>query len=115
MKPDGRYTVDEILQICNDQLQSWERGDLCTVLLKCCSDNQLSDFFSHYTPEHISTITGYYVSDEEPEEEKEIGDFSLNEILNELSYKLGYLKLAPSQREKLLKAMNSNLLLPYHD
>lgn len=114
MKPDGTYTVDEILQICNDQLQSWERDDLCTALLKCCSDKQLSDFFSHYTPKYISTITGYYVSDEEPKE-KEIGDFTLNEILNELSCKLDYLKLAPSQREKLLKAMNSNLLLPYHD
>ena len=34
MKPDGTYTVDEILQICNDQLQSWERQELAKKLAK---------------------------------------------------------------------------------
>lgn len=33
MKPDGTYTVDEILQICNDQLQSWERKYLADKLI----------------------------------------------------------------------------------
>ena len=90
MKPDGTYTVDEILHICNEQLQSWERDKICAELLKDCSDNQLSDFFSRYTPEFISRITGYYVSDEEPEEEKEVEDFMLYEIIDGLIDKLYY-------------------------
>ena len=108
MKPDGTYTVDEILQICNDQLQSWERDKICTELLKGCSDNQLSDFFSRYTPEDISSITGYYVSDEEPEEEKEVEDFMLHEIVDGLIDKIYYVTLKPEDRDRLLKAIEDN-------
>ena len=108
MKPDGTYTVDEILQICNDQLQSWERDKICVELLKDCSDNQLSEFFSRYTPEYISIITGYYVSDVKPEEEKEIEDFMLYEIINGMIDKLHYITLTPKDRDRLLKAIEDN-------
>lgn len=108
MKPDGTYNVDEILQICNDQLQSWERDQICAELLNDCSDNQLSEFFSHYTPEYISAITGYYVSDEKPEGEKEVEDFMLYEIIDGLIDKLHYLKLKPKDRDRLLKAIEDN-------
>ena len=109
MKPDGTYTVDEILQICNDQLQSWERDKICAESLKGCSDNQLSDFFSRYTPEYISLITGYYVSEEEPENgEIEIEDFSLHEIINGLIDKLYYLSLKPKDKDRLLNAIARN-------
>lgn len=108
MKPDGTYTVDEILQICNDQLQSWERDKICVELLKNCSDNNLSEFFSRYTPEYISLITGYYVSDEEPAKEKEIEDFMLHEIINGLIDKLHYITLKPEHRDLLLKAIEDN-------
>lgn len=108
MKPDGTYSVEEILQICNDQLQSFERDKICVELLKDCSDYQLSDFFSHYTPEYISTITGYYVSDEELKEEKEIEDFTLHEIVDGLIEKLYYLTLTTKDRDRLLKAIKNN-------
>lgn len=109
MKPDGTYTVDEILQICNDQLQSWEREKICVELLKDCSDNQLSEFFSHYTPEYISAITGYYVSDEKPEGEKEVVDFTLHEIIDGLINKLDYIELEPKDRDRILEAIENNL------
>ena len=109
MKPDGTYTVDEILQICNDQLQSWERDKICGELLKGCSDEQLFDIFSRCTPEYISRITGYYVSDEEPEEEeKEVEDFMLYEIIEGLIDKLYYTTLKPEDRDRLLKAIEDN-------
>lgn len=85
MKPDGTHTTYEILEIIRNELQSWERDEICTALLKKCSDNQLSDFFSKYTAEYISRITGYYVYESEREN---IGDMDLLEIINESSYSL---------------------------
>lgn len=64
MKPDGTHTKDEILELIQNELQAWERDEICATLLKDCSDKQLSDFFSHCEPEYISTITGYYVYEE---------------------------------------------------
>ena len=72
MKPDGTHTKDEILELIQNELQSWERDEICATLLKDCSDRQLYDVFSRYTPEYISTITGYYVYEEEREDVSEI-------------------------------------------
>lgn len=109
MKPDGTYNVDEILQICNDQLQAWEREELAE---KLTDYSFIEERIANMDPEDISDITGYYFRDTEPEE-KEVEDFLLCDIIDGLVFKLGYMKLRPSQREELLKAMNSNLLL--HD
>ena len=108
MKPDGTHTKEEILELIQNELQSWERDEICATLLKDCSDEQLSDFFSRYTPEYISAITGYYVLDEEPEREKEIEDFTLHEIVNGLIDKLCYSKLKPKDRDRLLEAIANN-------
>ena len=83
MKPDGTHTKEEILELIQNELQSWERDEICTTLLKDCSDRQLSDFFSCYTPEYISTITGYYVYDEERQETFEI---SLRDFMHDSDY-----------------------------
>lgn len=32
MKPDGTHTIEEILEICNTELQSWERSELAGKL-----------------------------------------------------------------------------------
>lgn len=85
MKPDGTHTKEEIIEIIQNELQSWERDEICTALLDKCSDNQLSDYFSKYTPEYISTITGYYVYESERES---IKDMCLFKIINESSYSL---------------------------
>lgn len=83
MKPDGTHTKEEFLELITNELQSWERDEICAALLKDCSDNQLSDFFSRYTPEYISTITGYYVYKEKRED---IYEISLNDFMHESDY-----------------------------
>jgi len=83
MKPDGIYTKEEILELIQNELQSWERDEICATLLKDCSDRQLSDFFSRYTPEYISTITGYYVYEEERED---VSGMSLYDFMGEADY-----------------------------
>lgn len=83
MKPDGTHHKEEILELIQNELQSWERDEICATLLKDCSDNQLSDFFSRYTPEYISTITGYYVYKEEREDVSEI---SLRDFMHDSNY-----------------------------
>lgn len=83
MKPDGTHTTEEILEIIQNELQSWELDEICTSLLDKCSDNQLSDYFSKYTPEYISTITGYYVYEDEREDVSEI---SLRDFMHDSDY-----------------------------
>ena len=85
MKPDGTHTKEEIIEIIQNELQSWERDEICTALLDECSDNQLSDYFSKYTAEYISRITGYYVYESERED---INDMCLFDIINESSFSL---------------------------
>lgn len=85
MKPDGTHTTEEILEIIQNELQSWERDEICTALLDKCSDNQLSDYFSKYTPEYISTLTGYYVYENERED---IEDMELWEIIDKSGFTL---------------------------
>lgn len=83
MKPDGTHTKDEILELIQNELQSWERDEICATLLKYCSDKQLYDVFSRYTPEYISTITGYFVYKEERED---ISKLELWEFMCEADY-----------------------------
>lgn len=83
MKQDGTHTKEEILELIQNELQSWERDEICTTLLKDCSDNQLYDVLSRYTPEYISTITGYFVYEEEREDFSEI---SLRDFMRDSNY-----------------------------
>jgi phage pi2 protein 07 len=83
MKPDGTHTKEEILELIQNELQSWERGDICAKLLKDCSDNTLSDLLSRYTPEYISAITGYYVYEEERED---VSNISLRDFMHGSNY-----------------------------
>lgn len=85
MKPDGTHTKEEIIEIIQNELQSWERDEICAALLDECSDNQLSDYFSKYTTDYISRITGYYVYEEERED---VSDMDLWQIINESSFSL---------------------------
>lgn len=32
MKPDGTHTIEEIMEMCNTELQSWERSELAEKL-----------------------------------------------------------------------------------
>lgn len=80
MKPDGKHTKEEILELIQNELQSWERDEICITLLKDCSDDRLYDLFSRYTPEYIHTITGYFVYEEERED---ISELELWEFMKE--------------------------------
>ena len=104
MKPDGTYTVDEILQICNDQLQSWEREEL---VQKLGTEGLIRSIINEMDADELAYISGYYVSEDAPEE-KEVEDFTLHEIINGLAYKLSYMKLNSKQKKSLLDAINNN-------
>ena len=103
MKPDGTYTVDEILQICNDQLQSWERQELAEKL----GTDFIYPAIRDMSADELADVSGYYVSVDEPEE-IEVIDFSLSEIINGLDYKLSYMKLSKSQKESLADMIKKN-------
>lgn len=85
MKPDRTHTKEEIIEIIQNELQSWERDEICIALLDECSDNQLSDYFSKYTAEYTSRITGYYVYEEERED---IADMELWEVIDKSGFTL---------------------------
>lgn len=61
MKPDGTHTVDELLQICNDELQSWEREKLADKLI---TGDILRSIISDMDPDDIANITGYYCAED---------------------------------------------------
>lgn len=104
MKPDGTYIVDEILQISNDQLQSWEREELAQKLI---TGDLIRSIINEMDADDLADISGYYVSEDAPEE-KEVEDFTLSEILAGLSIKLHYIKLNSTQKKFLLGAINNN-------
>ena len=97
MKPDGTYTVDEILQMCNDQLQSWERQELAEKL----GTDIIYSIIRDMSINELANITGYYVSDDEPE--SDIDEFGTNELIDELEDRLSWQHIFATDRDKLIK------------
>lgn len=62
MKQDGTYTVDELLEICNTQLQSWEREELAERLVP---GSDVIGRIRNMSAEELAVHSGYYVFDEE--------------------------------------------------
>lgn len=62
MKQDGTYTVDELLEICNTQLQSWEREELAERLVP---GSDVIGRIRNMSAEELAAYSGYYVFDEE--------------------------------------------------
>lgn len=127
MKPDGTHTIDEVLKICNDELQSFERDSICAKLLRDTSQDVLVDFFQYYPPEYISTITGYYVyyTERYDVSEMDVGDF-LRESncgvydlfdyieLNVQDWKLAtWIAESDISKEVLLDRIDRNFLIEY--
>ena len=96
MKPDGTYSVDEILQICNSQLQSWERKELVEKL----GDDILYSIICDISIEELENITGYLIYEDEPE--FDIDELSTDDLIDELNERLSYTSITQKQK-KLLK------------
>lgn len=99
MKPDGTYTVDEILQICNDQLQSWERRELAEKL----GMDIIYPIVRNMSINELENITGYYIYEDEPEFDID-EELSTCDLIDELEDRLSYMSITKKQK-KLLKTM----------
>ena len=99
MKPDGTYTVDEILQICNDQLQSCERQELAEKL----DSDLIYSIIRNMDADELADISGYYVYEDEPEFDID-EELSTDDLINELEDRLSYQSITHKQK-KLLKTM----------
>lgn len=99
MKPDGTYTVDEILQICNDQLQSWERQELIEKL----GMDILYPIIRYMSINELENITGYWIYEDEPEFDAD-EELSTNDLIDMLEDRLSYMSITQKQKE-LLKTM----------
>lgn len=102
MKPDGTHTIEEILEMCNTELQSWERSELAEKL----------DPIEHYYRqirnmdiEELENITGYYIYDEKPE--PDIDDFSMGDLINEIVDRLRWCSIFESDKIYLLDAIHN--------
>ena len=82
MKPDGTYSVQELLDICFSQLQSWEREDLADKLIPCSVAYQK---IKTMDPDEIADVTGYYCAYDEPDaDEFELDDYRTESLVAEL-------------------------------
>ena len=81
MKIDGTYTVQELLNICNEQLQSWERKELAEKLTY-----------------------------DEPEG-ADIEDFDTNDLITELEDRFHWRTITKNDKERLERMIeNVNVL-----
>ena len=99
MKPDGTYTVDEILQICNDQLWSWERQELAEKL----GTDFINSIIRNMSADELENVSGYYVYEEEPEFDAD-EELSTCDLIDMLVNRLSYVSITQKQK-KLLKTM----------
>ncbi len=99
MKPDGTYSVDEILQICNDQLQSWERQELAEKL----ETDFINSIIRNMSADELEDISGYYVYEDEPEFDID-EELSTCDLIDALEDRLSYVSITQKQK-KLLKTM----------
>ena len=95
MKPDGTYTVDELLQICTDQLQSWERKELSEMLYP----DLIKESIREMSISEIEDLTGYYVYDEEQED---IDNFSTEDLIERLDNRLSWESIREDDHNKLI-------------
>lgn len=98
MKPDGTYTVNELLQICNDELQSWEREELADKLI---TGDMIHSIISAMEPDDIADITGYYCAEDEPE--KDIEEFDTSDLIDELESRLNWCSISKREKQQLLR------------
>ena len=99
MKPDETYSVDEILQICNDQLLSWERQELVEKL----GTDIIYSIIRDMSINKLETITGYWIYKDEPNFDID-EELSTSDLIDKLDKRLSYVSITQKQK-KLLKIM----------
>lgn len=76
MKPDGTHTVAEFIEMIRRELQSWERIELA------CELAGYDELLKGLDADTVATLTGYYVSDEDPEyNEDEVIEYTETRVL----------------------------------
>ena len=98
MKPDGTYSVEEILKICNEQLQSWERQELAEKLSK----DFIISTIRNMSAEYLESITGYYVYEEEPEFDID-EELSTDELIDELEDRLSWQSIFTTDKRRIIE------------
>lgn len=82
MKPDGTPTIDEIMAQV-EQLQSWEQEELAERISNMwdIARNYIKDM----SADDVADLTGYYVSDEEPDSDDfMLDDYSDDALIQEV-------------------------------
>lgn len=100
MKPDGTPTVDEILQICNDQLQSWERQELVKKLGMDFVYSTIRDM----DVDELADVSGYYVYEDEPEPDFECVD--IDDLIDALEEEIEFTTLTKRDKERIRNLIN---------
>ena len=95
MKPDGTYTVDEILQICNDQLQSWEREELVEKL----GMDFIYSVIRNMDVDELANVSGYYVYEDEPEPDLECVD--IEDLIDTLEEEINFTTLTKREERRI--------------
>lgn len=102
MKPDGTYTVEELLSICYNQLQSWEREELAQKLGTDFINSAIRDM----SADQLEDITGYYVYEEEPQFDID-EELSTSELVDELEDRLSWQSIFESEKKRLVKILET--------
>ena len=98
MKPDGTYTVDELLQICDNQLQSWERVELANKLSSCFINQIIRDM----SIDKLENITGYYIYDEEPEFDID-EELTTEDLIDALEDRLSWQSITKRDKKRIVE------------
>ena len=107
MKQDGTYTVQEILAVCEQQLQSWERAELADALMDYPT---LCEKIRCIKPYELADITGYTIYENEPDD-VDLFDISTSDLVDELVERDEVEKILDELPEKdILKYVKENLM-----
>ena len=99
MKQDGTYTVDELLEICNTQLQSWEREELAERLIP---GSDVISRIQNMSAEELNNVTSYCVFDDERDALSLIDDSDI------ISYLIGEFA-----EDEMLDAIDDDKIIEY--
>ena len=98
MKPDGTYTVDELLQICDNQLQSWEREELAEKLAQYIISQMIRDM----SIEELEAITGYYCYEDEPEFDID-EELTTEDLIDALEDRLSWQSITKRDKKRIVE------------
>ena len=103
MKPDGTHTVQELLEIINNELQSWERAELAD---KLTDYSMICDYVRQMDRSELAEITGYWWQENEPDpNDFIIDDYTDDTIIFEVMHR--------HIEEECLAEMDERIIIDY--